>query len=102
MSGEKEKTQEMIYTVFAKTPQDEIDTKGFGNWLENTAEKLRDDYKTKKVFIHVFGLTVYLISQRVSTEKIDEVGFNRWFGIRRKELAEYFGTDSRSVFIKAV
>ena len=102
MSEEKDKTQEMIYIVFTEIPQDEIDAKGFGNWLENTAERLRDHYKSKKVFIHVFGLTLYVISQRVSTEKIDEVGFRRWFGIRRKELADYFNVNSQSVFIKAV
>ena len=102
MSEEKTKTQEMIYIIFVKTPQDLIDKAGFGNWLENTAEMLRRDFKSKKVFIHVFGLTVYMISQRVSTEKIDEVGFNRWFSIRRRELADYFDIVPGSVFIKAV
>ena len=102
MSGEKEKTQEMIYVVFAKTPQGVIDTVGFGNWLENTAEILREHFETKKVFIHVFGLTVYIVSQKVSSEKIDEVGFGRWFGLRRRELADYFDVVPGSVFIKAV
>ena len=102
MSKEKGKTQEMIYAIYAEIPQADIDAEGFGEWLERTAKKIRKDFKTKKVFIHVFGLTVYLISQRVSTEKIDEVGFNRWFGVRRRELASYFSVDSRSVFIKAV
>lgn len=102
MSEEKEKTQEMIYTVFTKTPQDEIDALGFSVWLDNTASILREEFGTKKVFIHVFGLTVYLISQRVSSEKIDKVGFGRWFSIRRRELADYFNVVPGSVFIKAV
>lgn len=102
MSKEKEKTQEMIYAIFAKTPQTDIDALGFSDWLEQTAGKIREEFGTKKVFIHVFGLTVYLISQRVSSDAIDEVGFNRWFGMKRRLLGDYFSVDSRSVYIKAV
>ena len=103
MSGEKKKkTQEMIYIVFAKVPQSDIDSEGFKEWLKNRGEMLREDFKTKKVFIHVLGLTTYLISQRVSTEEIDNVGFGRWFGLRRRELADYFDVVPGNVFIKAV
>ncbi len=102
MSKEKEKTQEMIYAVFAPTPQADIDALGFGPWLEQTAEKIREEFETKKVFISVLGLTVYLISQNVSSDAIDQIGFNRWFGVKRRSIGEYFGVDSRSIYIKAV
>ena len=100
---DKVKTQEMIYVIFTDVPQSDIDEQRFGNWLESTATKLREDFKTKKVFIHVFGKVTYLISQKVVSDDIDRVGFSRWFGMRRRELGEYFDVDwTRDVFIKAV
>lgn len=102
MSEEKEKTQEMIYVVFADIPQTVIDQDGFGNWLKTTGDKIRKDFNTKKVYIHVLGMTVYIISERVKTADIDRVGFGRWFGIRKAELAKYFNTITTAIFIKAI
>lgn len=100
--SEDKKTQEMIYIVFTATPQKDINIKGFKLWLGETLERLHEHFETEKVFIHVFGLTLYVISQKVLTEEIDNVGFGRWFGLKRRELADYFGVVSGSVFIKAV
>lgn len=102
MSEEKEKTQEMIYVVFTNVPQTTIDQNGFENWLKTTGDKIRKDFNSKKVYIHVLGMAVYIISERVKTADIDKVGFGRWFGIRKADLAQYFDTAVTAIFIKAV